>query len=246
MPSRSLSRQSGNVLFLILIAVALFAVLTYAVTKSSRGGADSGKKETADAQAASILQYAAQIKAEVDRLRTINGLDYNQVDFNNNFSNMWGSGGTFAPKGKNPNCTAIQARKQCAVFSYNGGRVTARDFYAYSQNAAAIGAGHPKGGEAQFFSQFITDVGTASPEIVMYVMDLKKDICDAINTKLGLPLADAQAFVDSTYFGERFYYTDATNTAKPLPFNATAYKGQNAFCMRSQYGYVFINVLIPR
>jgi len=238
--------QQGNVLFLILIAVALFAALSYAVTSSTRGGSGNANKESADTQAATILQYASLIQSEVDRLRIINGLEYNQIDFHNNFSNMWGSGGA-TPKGKNPNCTAIQAQKQCAVFSFNGGAITARDFYNYSYNSAGIGSGHPKFGEAQFFSQFITNIGSPSPEIVMYIMDLKKEICNAVNTKLGLPLADTQPGVDATYFGERFYYADATNTAKPLPHTATAYTGQPTFCIRTgNYGYVFVHVLIPR
>ena len=73
MCKKSHQHQSGNVLFIILIAVALFAALSFAVTQSGRSGIDDGSAEKAELDQAVIDNYLACINAGTMKLQIIRG-----------------------------------------------------------------------------------------------------------------------------------------------------------------------------
>jgi hypothetical protein len=100
--------QNGNVLFIILIACALFAALAYAVTKSSREPSSLATKEQATLNAAAVMQYFTRLNTTVSRLRLTSECSDTQISFENNIV----SGYT------NP---SAPADKKCNVFDPAGG-----------------------------------------------------------------------------------------------------------------------------
>ena len=80
-PKTKCKQEDGNVLFLILIAVALFAALSYAVTQSTRSGGEGSTNETALIDSAQITQYPATIRTAILRM-IIRDIEYTNFEFN--------------------------------------------------------------------------------------------------------------------------------------------------------------------
>lgn len=71
--------QRGNILFLILLAVVLFAALSYAVTSSTQGGGADASSEIAELEAARQADYITLIQNTALRLEMVQGcssIDY--------------------------------------------------------------------------------------------------------------------------------------------------------------------------
>lgn len=85
--SKNVSKESekGNALFLILIAVALFAALSYAVTQSGRSSGTIDR-ETALIAASQITQYPATLETAITRM-IITGVQASEVHFDHDVYN---------------------------------------------------------------------------------------------------------------------------------------------------------------
>lgn len=82
MINKNVSRQGerGNVLFLILIAVALFAALSYAVTQSTRSGGGSTEREQSILSGASMTQHPTALRTSIIRM-ILGGVDVAELLF---------------------------------------------------------------------------------------------------------------------------------------------------------------------
>ena len=121
--------EKGNVLFLILIAVVLFAALSYAVSQSNQTSGDISSEE-AELAAAEIINYFAAIQGEAQRLNLVHGVPYYNINLGNNNSHGSLTGGSEGVVGNiwadNPNCVDLD---KCSVFIERGGNIPSRDFY---------------------------------------------------------------------------------------------------------------------
>ena len=172
-------KSQGNVLFLILIAVALFAALSYAVTNSSRiSGNKPVSKETVDLQVSQILTYGQAVSGAILRMK-MNGCDDTQISFSNLI--VAGYSNSFSP-----------SSKKCHVFDPNGGNISflkmSPDFF--DQDYAAIA----DFGQWVFTGRLCymgvgsgdTSCADSNAELSMILIGVTDELCNAIQDKFNV------------------------------------------------------------
>ena len=165
--------ERGNVLFLILIAVALFAALSYAVTQSSRSGGGDAGSETSLVDSAQVTQYPAAVRTAIIRQIVSKNITASQLEFNSptNFATCTGS------------------PPAACVFHPLGGGAT----YAPAP-AEVVTTGAPQpwvfNGENEI-NLVGTTVGGDAPnastaDIIAFLPNVKDSICKKVNTQLSI------------------------------------------------------------
>lgn len=227
-------RQEGNVLFLILIAVALFAALSYAVTSSTRSGGGNASSETTLISSAQITQYPASVSTAVIRM-IISGVAVNELRFNR-------TGSEFDDLDSN----------DIGVFHPSGGNAT------YITAPADIMSGS-SAGDWMFNGELeIPDIGLSGVggnDIIAFLVGLRQSVCSKINEEYGIgstiPVLDANRSVE---YATRMYDDGAADYALPsvdvpdINDGAGAFDGQPFGCFQNTAGgdYVYYHVVLER
>lgn len=226
--------ESGNVLFLILIAVALFAALSYAVTQSTRSGGGDASSETNLVNSSQITQYPASLKTAITRMNVSNSIAVDELLFDD------------------PSLfSALSATEQTqAVFHPLGGGAT----YQQAPKNVMNGAASPVWifNSTNEVKNIGTDAGTASRDIVAFLPDIKKAICDKINSQLGIgtSILEPTAIDYTTLMAKGTTGIVAAASAKIIGSAAGSIslegKPQGCFAIGAGPTYVYYSVLIER
>jgi len=193
----SIQSQKGNALFLILIAVALFAALSYAVTQSGRSSGTIDR-ETAIIAASQITQYPSTLETSITRM-IITGVPAADVHFDhttynsdgktrvNDEGNVFKSEGGGATRGTPPNNIG-NAQGDWPVQG-----TLANDTWGYKDVTDAING---------FYIEGVgTDTAITGRDAFAYLSDIAVGVCEQINKGLDIatnPIPFQDGAVDYT------------------------------------------------
>jgi hypothetical protein len=170
--------ESGNILFLVLVAVILFGALTYAVSGATRvNGSNGGISDTNnEIHASQIIQYATYIQSTIERMH-VNGTQDTDFCFD---SQAWGNADYNS---------AACSKPENQVFSAAGGGVLVEkptpgindgSPWYIAADVCVPGIGIYQGDDCN------ADNDSSDEDIVMFLPNVSKQICIEINNKLGI------------------------------------------------------------
>lgn len=226
-----MTSQKGNALFLILIAVALFAALSYAVTSSSRGGGGIDK-ETARMQASILMQRAAHIERALKRIMLIGNYAPTHVEFQGSSTNF--------PGANNPNCSIDDCQiwtPEALGIEYDPPKTTW---------LAPDPGGDDRWGQYRVHTNDLDGIGDDDDCDAMLVVNyLSKDMCIAVNRIAGIEMAagNPPRSINGLNTYGRYIHTNCGNE---LVDTNSALDGHYTGCFEIDTGgmYVFYHTML--
>lgn len=224
------THQNGNVLFLILIAVALFAALSYVVTQSSRTGSGDAARDKARLSASNILNQVTGVQTAVSRL-VLGKCAPELLNFASPYDSI----------NINPNAPPDG---HCDVFLNNGGGAVPQQ--------APEGSVTPDPNYYFVGSSALHGIGStcSTPncgDLVMTLYGVNDLVCEQLNIMNGIKV-QAATLTDTQqacpYKGT--FDCNGNGTTEQI-FSSAALKGKNSVCWKDTvHGLTFSHVLLSR
>ena len=210
--------QTGSVIFIILIAIALFASLSYAISTSSRSTGKSINDEEAEIIASEFIQSALSIRQAYKQLR-LSGCSLTDIDLDEDPSNN---------TRRNPLSPSASGDFRCALFHVDGGQKKADSIPSalFESGATPLKWRHAT-------SLRVGGVGTADKyELSLLIQALiDEKVCKALNKKLiyteDIPFLNTN--LDAKTYDGTFPTTNWDNLTDPLTF------GKSMACIDTAY-----------
>lgn len=227
-------REHGNILFLILLAVLLFAALAHAVTSSLRGGGKSASDENVRLLASRIVENAVLIENTMARAMLVHGVK----DWEFDVSSVNARGAA------NGSC----ASDSCRIFSDKGGHVPAILLPPWASAEPTLTSR-----KVSFNRTSVIHIGTDLNEVNLTYSTITPELCAAINKLLGhtdipLPATGGDQYNSDTnnYTGTLTGFSETLQALGEHDRNAYL-RGKNSFCFHNANGsYYFNHVVIAR
>lgn len=237
--------EKGNVLFLILIAVALFAALSYVVTQSTRSGGGSTEREKNILSSAQMTQYPTALRTAIIRM-VLGGVGVENINFNT------------------PETFAAVSNANWLVFHPQGGGATFQDA---PPDLSVSGASNlPWTFNAEMRVPGIGIDSAGGTDLIAFLPGVSDGVCRQVNEELGITIdvvadecgtgvtipqvsgvtAAVDAYMNNSH--SRASLTTAGIALTPGPGCPTKFNRQASGCFRDVDGNrnVFYSVLLER
>lgn len=233
----------GSVLVLILVAIALFGALSFAMTQGFRGGSAQLTDQQAKLAATEIIEYGSKIRNAIKTL-LINGCTEYQINFaNDTYKSM--SENILYTQSHNLNSPADF---RCNVFHQNGAGILpfVLPAQATSPNLSGIGT---KPGHSNLRYVAFLNVGTEMGDIFIHISYVSKDVCLAFNALNNVPNINGNPpEYRWSAGGNADYDGTLSDTPKTLIDTDNVLSGKKEFCgkIEGQNSYHISSVVLAR
>lgn len=230
------SRQAGNAIIIILIAVFLFGALAAVFMRGAKTGHGNLTSQQAKLAAQEIIDYAQALERTISKLRQ-NGCSENELSYYD------------ASITKASLYAAAPPPNECNIFHAGGGKMTSPQFYKRGFLDTTLPWWNDYiGGDLVYM--VVDGIGrtagdNASKDTVFWVRGVKKEICDALNTQLSV----APNMTTVRLSNIRMYYYPNTFNLSTATALAGDLKGKTAACYlynNTPMEYDFFYVVIAR